>query len=184
MRIFGDVQHSLNMEISLVRDSRHSRPNIACLGRQSLTENEMEVWDVVSVALSIASSRPGIARLLIEFVALEVNRFPSLDAVVSTLSVWDGLHKERAAPESSWEKLIAEAAAADDVSAIGRMLLGRNANVDITERDFPDALARQPEHCLLLDIAVGCGSVSVTKCLLEFHRASHPRYVQDSASEW
>jgi hypothetical protein len=40
---------------------------------------------------------------------------------------------------------------------------------------LPVSLVRRPSECSLLDLAVGSGSVEMTKCLLEFHNARPTR---------
>jgi hypothetical protein len=36
------------------------------------------------------------------------------------------------------------------------------------DNDLPESLVRRPLECSLLEVAVGSGSVEMTKCLLEF----------------
>jgi hypothetical protein len=45
----------------------------------------------------------------------------------------------------------------------------------INSSNFPVELLRKAEVCTLLDIAVGSGAVSVSKCLVEFHGANPTR---------
>jgi hypothetical protein len=42
-------------------------------------------------------------------------------------------------------------------------------------RDLPESVVRHPRECSLLDVAVGSGSVEMTKYLLEFHRTKPTR---------
>jgi hypothetical protein len=71
---------------------------------------------------------------------------------------------------------VVEAAAANDVAAIGRLLMKQDVNKMRFGTDKqPESLLRRPENCTLLDVAVGSGSVEVTKCLLEFHNARPTR---------
>jgi hypothetical protein len=69
---------------------------------------------------------------------------------------------------------LAEAAAANDVVVVGRLLGPRNAN-EIMCADLPEAVVRRPRSCVLLDVAVGAGAVEVSKCLFEFHEAKPTR---------
>jgi hypothetical protein len=69
---------------------------------------------------------------------------------------------------------LAEAAASNDVVAVGRLLGPRDVN-KVVCRDLPGAVVRRPKSCVLLDVAVGAGAVEVSKCLLEFHKASPTR---------
>jgi hypothetical protein len=43
------------------------------------------------------------------------------------------------------------------------------------EKELPESLVRHPLECSILDVAVGSGSVEMTKCLLEFHSARPTR---------
>jgi hypothetical protein len=71
---------------------------------------------------------------------------------------------------------LAVAAASNDIAAVGRLLGPREANaVSFSEKELPESLVRHPLECSLLDVAVGSGSVEVTKCLLEFHSARPTR---------
>jgi hypothetical protein len=66
---------------------------------------------------------------------------------------------------------LAVAAASNDIAAVGRLLGPRDVTtVWFTEKELPESLVRHPLECSLLDVAVGSGSVELTKCLLEFHR--------------
>jgi hypothetical protein len=47
--------------------------------------------------------------------------------------------------------------------------------VCFNEKKLPDSLVRRPFECSLLDVAVGSGSVEMTKYLLEFHSARPTR---------
>ena len=66
------------------------------------------------------------------------------------------------------------AVARNDVASVGQLLGSDDVN-EVKARRLPDALVRKGPGAPLLDIAVGCGSVDVTKCLLEFHRAKPSR---------
>jgi hypothetical protein len=71
---------------------------------------------------------------------------------------------------------VADAAASNDVAAVGRLLMKEDVNQKrFNLRKQPKSLLRRPESCTLLDIAVGSASVEVTKCLLEFHGAKPTR---------
>jgi hypothetical protein len=54
------------------------------------------------------------------------------------------------------------------------LLLVWDAN-EVEIRAYPGSLVRRPERCRLLEVAVGAGSIEVTKCLLEFHGARPTR---------
>jgi hypothetical protein len=72
------------------------------------------------------------------------------------------------------KRALVEAAASNDVSAVGLLLGTQDAN-QIKSSHRPDGLARKPSGALLLDVAVGCAAVDVVKCLLEFHGARPTR---------
>jgi hypothetical protein len=68
------------------------------------------------------------------------------------------------------------AAASSDLAFLGRLLGPRDVNtVHFSEKELPESLVRRPLECSLLDVAVGSGSVEMTKYLLEFHRARPTR---------
>jgi hypothetical protein len=80
------------------------------------------------------------------------------------------------------ERLLGEAAAANDVSKIGRLISTLDVNkLNISMADQPEALVRRMESCVLLDVAVGCGAVDVTKYVLEFHDARPTRETMSMA---
>jgi hypothetical protein len=71
---------------------------------------------------------------------------------------------------------IAVAAASSDLAMVGRLLGPRDVNtVCFNERELPESLVRRPSECSLLDVAVGSGSVEMTKYLFEFHGAKATR---------
>jgi hypothetical protein len=71
---------------------------------------------------------------------------------------------------------LAVAAASNDIAAVGRTLGPRDVNVFyFTEKTLPKSVVRRPWECSLLDVAVGAGSVEMTKYLLEFHIARATR---------
>jgi hypothetical protein len=71
---------------------------------------------------------------------------------------------------------LAEACASNDVAAVGRLVGARDVNaIEVEFESLPSAVIRRPFECALLDVAVGWGAVEVTKCLLEFHRATPTR---------
>jgi hypothetical protein len=71
---------------------------------------------------------------------------------------------------------VAEAAASNDVAAVGRLLIKHDVNkMRFSPEKQPKSLPRHPESCTLLDVGVGAGSVEVAKFLLEFHGAKPAR---------
>jgi hypothetical protein len=71
---------------------------------------------------------------------------------------------------------LAAATASGDLATVGRLLGPRDVNtVCFNEKELPKSLVRRPLKCSLLDVAVGSGSMEMTKCLLEFHRARPTR---------
>jgi hypothetical protein len=67
---------------------------------------------------------------------------------------------------------LAVAVASNDLGALGALSGARDLNtVCFGERGLPESLVRRPCDCSLLEVAVGSGSVEMTKFLLEFHRA-------------
>jgi hypothetical protein len=70
----------------------------------------------------------------------------------------------------------AAAAASSDLATVGRLLGPRDVNtVCFSEEELPESLVRRPLECSLLDVAVGSGSVEMTKYLFEFHGARATR---------
>jgi hypothetical protein len=87
-----------------------------------------------------------------------------------------GLGRARGLPEEGAPSELAVAAASNDIGAVGRLLGERNANtVTFDAKELPESVVRHPRECSLLDVAVGSGSVEMTKYLLEFHRANPTR---------
>jgi hypothetical protein len=75
-------------------------------------------------------------------------------------------------PDDDRPDVIAVAAASNDVAAIGRLLGALDVNTAcFYGKNVPDSVIRRPFECSLLDVAVGSGSVEVTKYLFEFHSA-------------
>jgi hypothetical protein len=71
---------------------------------------------------------------------------------------------------------LAMAVSSNDIAVVGRLLGPRDVNaICLNEKVLPESLARLPLKCSLLDVAVGSGSVEMTKYLLEFHRARPTR---------
>jgi hypothetical protein len=70
----------------------------------------------------------------------------------------------------------AAAAASSDLATVGRLLGPRDVNTVIFNgRELPESLVRRPLECSLVDVAVGSGSVEMTKYLFEFHGAKATR---------
>jgi hypothetical protein len=68
----------------------------------------------------------------------------------------------------------AVAASSDDIGMVGRLLGQRAVNtMCFKEKELPDSRIRHPSKSKtsLLDVAVGSGSIEMTKYLLEFHGA-------------
>jgi hypothetical protein len=62
----------------------------------------------------------------------------------------------------------AVAAVSNDVARVGRLLGQRGVNtVCFSEGILPASLVRRPFECSPLNVAVGSGSVEMTKCLFE-----------------
>jgi hypothetical protein len=71
---------------------------------------------------------------------------------------------------------LAVATASNDIGAVGRLLGRRSVDaVHFNEKELSESLIRRPLECSLLDVAVGSGSVEMTKYLFEFHRAKATR---------
>jgi hypothetical protein len=87
------------------------------------------------------------------------------------------LRKARGLPIDEIPDDLAMAAASNDLAAVGRLLGPQDVNaVCLNEKELPpESLVRRPFECSLLDVAVGSGSVELTKYLLEFHRARPTR---------
>jgi hypothetical protein len=75
---------------------------------------------------------------------------------------------------ASRARSLGEAAAANDVAEVGRLLMGFSAGA-VQFWDLPDDIARKPRPCALIDAAAGAESVEVMKYLLEFHNAEVTR---------
>jgi hypothetical protein len=87
-----------------------------------------------------------------------------------------GLRKACAISVVGTAEGLATAAASNDVATVGLLLGPRDVNtVCFNERELPESLVRHTFNCSLLDVAVGSGSVEMTKYLLEFHRATPTR---------
>jgi hypothetical protein len=86
------------------------------------------------------------------------------------------LRKARGLPFMGRPDDLVVAAATDDFAAVGRLLGPRDVNmIWFNETDLPESLVRRPVECVRLEVAVGSGSLELTKCLLEFHRARPTR---------
>jgi hypothetical protein len=71
---------------------------------------------------------------------------------------------------------LAVVAASSDIAAVGRRVGPVDVNtLRFSEKKLPESLVRRPSKCSLLDVAVGSGSVEMTKYLLEFHGAKPTR---------
>jgi hypothetical protein len=82
------------------------------------------------------------------------------------------LQRTRVLPVDETPDGLAAAAASNDIAAVGRLLGPRDVDAVWFEgRNLPESLVRRPLKCSLLDVAIGSGSVEMTKYLLEFHRA-------------
>jgi hypothetical protein len=78
--------------------------------------------------------------------------------------------KARGLPADEAPDDLAVAAAWNDIASVGLRLGPRDVNtICFNERELPESLVRRPLDCSLLDVAVGAGSVEMTKYLLEFH---------------
>jgi hypothetical protein len=74
------------------------------------------------------------------------------------------------------EQNLARAIASDDIAGTGRLLGSSDVNMlRIKSSNFPAELLRKTEVSRLLDVAVGSGAVSVSRCLVEFHGAKPTR---------
>jgi hypothetical protein len=62
---------------------------------------------------------------------------------------------------------LAVVTASNDIATVGRLLGARDVNtLCFNERELPESLVRRQFRCSLLDVAVGSGSVEMTKYLL------------------
>jgi hypothetical protein len=97
--------------------------------------------------------------------------------VASALSGFrDSLRKARGIPVDGTQNDLAATAAVNDLAAFGRLLGPRDVNrISFNEQELPESLLRRPLACSPLDVAVGSGSVEMTKYLLEFHHAKPTR---------
>jgi hypothetical protein len=92
------------------------------------------------------------------------------------LSVTGGDTKKVGVVVDEREQKLARAIASDGIAGTGRLLGSSDVNkLRIKSSIFPLELLRKTEACTLLDIAVGSGAVSVSKCLVEFHGAKPTR---------
>jgi hypothetical protein len=70
---------------------------------------------------------------------------------------------------------MATGAASNDIGTVGRLLGLRDVNaITFNENELPGSVVR-PLKCSLFGVAVGSGSVEITKYLLEFHGARPTR---------
>jgi hypothetical protein len=139
---------------------------------------------IVDVVLSVAGSRMGscevLGKFLISMGESALSRIDVLEegasagALMNFQRFWKRWRKGR---RLKGERVgVAEAAASNDVAAVGRLLMKDDTKkMRFNLRKQPKSLLRHPESGTLLDIAVGSGSVEVTKCLLEFHGAKPTR---------
>jgi hypothetical protein len=106
-----------------------------------------------------------------------------LDAAVeswSTVFPLSGIRvallKACAIPFDGTPEDLATATVSNDIATVGCLLGPRDVNaVYFNERELPESLVRHPLDCSLLDVAVGSGSMEMTKYLLEFHHARPTR---------
>jgi hypothetical protein len=74
------------------------------------------------------------------------------------------------------EQKLAGAIASDDIAGTGRFWGSSDVNeLRIKSSNFPVELLRKTEVCTVLDIAVGSGAISVSRCLVGFHGAKPTR---------
>jgi hypothetical protein len=67
-------------------------------------------------------------------------------------------------------------AAANDLVGFGTLLGATEVNsFDVWRAILPESVVRRPERCRIIDVAVGSGSVEMSKYLLEFHAATPSR---------
>jgi hypothetical protein len=112
--------------------------------------------------------------------ARHVNEFIiGATSAIESASVASALSGFRFAWGTSGEDLVhdglndlAAAAASSDIAMVGRLLGPRDVNtVCFSKGELPESLVRRPSEGSLLDVAVGSGSVEMTKYLFEFHGA-------------
>jgi hypothetical protein len=71
---------------------------------------------------------------------------------------------------------LAIATASNDIAMVGRLLGPRDIHaIQFGDRELAESPVRRPLFCSVLDVAVGSGSVEMTKCLLEFYSAKATR---------
>jgi hypothetical protein len=86
------------------------------------------------------------------------------------LSFRGALRKARGLSDGETPSDLAVTAASNDISGVGRLLGPRDVNtVYFNLTTLPESLVRRQSESSLLDVAVGSGSIEMTKCLLEFH---------------
>jgi hypothetical protein len=156
--------------------------NTAWSGRAFPESSDMEA--IVDVVLSVAGSRMGscevLAKLLISMDEAALSRIDDLEEGASAAALMNFRcfwKRWRKGGRSKAKRVaVGEAAASNDVSAVGRLLMKEDVSkMRFNLRRQPKSLLRHPESCTLLDIAVDSGSIEVTKCLLEFHGAEPAR---------
>jgi hypothetical protein len=127
-------------------------------------------WDILAKGIVTIDADKG--RNMNEFI-IEVT------SAIDSASVASALSRFRFASGTSGELLVrdglndlAAAAASSDLAAVGRLLGPQDVStVCFNEGELPASLVRRPLKCSLLDVAVGSGSVEMTKYLFEFHGA-------------
>jgi hypothetical protein len=87
------------------------------------------------------------------------------------------LRRARGLPCDEAPEDLGMAVATNGIAAIGILLSepGDEDTISFGERNPREALVRRPLECSLLDVAVGSGSMEMTKCLLDFHSAQPTR---------
>jgi hypothetical protein len=94
----------------------------------------------------------------------------ALSGFVAALRRASGLSVEDSVDE------MAASVASNDIGTVGRLLGPRDVNaIKFGENEFPRSVVRRLLKCSLLDVAVGSGSVEMTKYLLEFRGAKATR---------
>jgi hypothetical protein len=94
----------------------------------------------------------------------------ALSGFIAALRSAGGLPVEETVDE------MAAGAASNDIGTVGCLLGMRDVNaITFSESELPESVVRRPLKCSLLDVAVGSGSVEMTKYLLEFHGARPTR---------
>jgi hypothetical protein len=118
---------------------------------------------------SIAGCVPGDLRVMMDCVRTAGSRRFSACRFCRNLRKGSGLPIDEAVLDE-----LVEAAASNDVVALGRLLGPRDVKT-VVLTCLPEAMVRRPKSCMLLDVSVDAGAVEVSKCLFEFHGARPTR---------